>query len=292
MGKVSVVIPVYNGEKFIKQAVESVLNQSYKNTQIVIVNDCSTDKTEEVVFKNFKDLINKKIVYHKNEKNMERVYSRNKGVKLSDGEFIFFLDHDDLWKKNYVETVVPYLEDNDIVYSFPRTFIDEEGKIIRKSKKSIQSLEKIIFSGLIGYPSASAFKKSSFPFYKQEYLMREDWEIFLRSYTSGLKIKVLDDDLILMREHQDRTSRNIGFYKATMKVYSDYKDAVPEEYRADFMFHVGEVSLRYGDILGGWKLIIRSILTNPEIIKDKRKIFSILKRGFRIDRALRFFNTN
>lgn len=292
MGKVSVVIPVYNGEKFIKQAVESVLNQSYKNTQIVIVNDCSTDKTEEVVFKNFKDLINKKIVYHKNEKNMERVYSRNKGVKLSDGEFIFFLDHDDLWKKNYVETVVPYLEENDIVYSFPRTFIDEEGKIIRKSKKSIQSLEKIIFSGLIGYPSASAFKKSSFPFYKQEYLMREDWEIFLRSYTSGLKIKVLDDDLILMREHQDRTSRNIGFYKATMKVYSDYKDIIPEEYRADFMFHVGEVSLRYGDILGGWKLIIRSILTNPEIIKDKRKIFSILKRGFRIDRALRFFNTN
>ncbi len=292
MGKVSVVIPVYNGEKFIKQAVESVLNQSYKNTQIVIVNDCSIDKTEEVIFRNFKDLINKKIVYHKNEKNMERVYSRNKGVKLSDGEFIFFLDHDDLWKKNYVETVVPYLEDNDIVYSFPRTFIDEEGKIIRKSKKSIQSLEKIIFSGLIGYPSASAFKKSSFPFYKQEYLMREDWEIFLRSYTSGLKIKVLDDDLILMREHQDRTSRNIGFYKATVKVYSDYKDIIPEEYRADFMFHVGEVSLRYGDILGGWKLIIRSILTNPEIIKDKRKIFSILKRGFRIDRALRFFNTN
>lgn len=292
MGKVSVVIPVYNGERFIKQAVESVLNQSYKNTQIVIVNDCSTDKTEEVVFKNFKDLINKKIIYHKNEKNMERVYSRNKGAKLSDGEFIFFLDHDDLWKKNYVETVVPYLEENDIVYSFPRTFIDEEGKIIRKSKKSIQSLERVIFSGLIGYPSASAFKKSSFPFYKQEYLMREDWEIFLRSYTSGLKIKVLDDDLILMREHQDRTSRNIGFYKATMKVYSDYKDAVPEEYRADFMFHVGEVSLRYGDILGGWKLIIRSILTNPEIIKDKRKIFSILKRGFRVDRALRFFNTN
>ncbi len=292
MGKVSVVIPVYNGEKFIKQAVESVLDQNYKNTQIVIVNDCSTDKTEEVVFKNFKDLINKKIVYHKNEKNMERVYSRNKGVKLSDGEFIFFLDHDDLWKKNYVETVVPYLEENDIVYSFPRTFIDEEGKIIRKSKKSIQSLEKVIFSGLIGYPSASAFKKSSFPFYKQEYLMREDWEIFLRSYISGLKIKVLDDDLILMREHQDRTSRNIGFYKATMKVYLDYKDAVHEEYRADFMFHVGEVSLRYGDILGGWKLIIRSILTNPKIIKDKRKIFSILKRGFRIDRALRFFNTN
>ncbi|WP_457636310.1 glycosyltransferase family 2 protein [Persephonella sp.] len=292
MGKVSVVIPVYNGERFIKQAVESVLNQSYKNTQIVIINDCSTDKTEEVIFRNFKDLINKKIVYHKNEKNMERVYSRNKGVKLSDGEFIFFLDHDDLWKKNYVETVVSYLEENDIVYSFPRTFIDEEGKIIRKSKKSIQSIEKIIFSGLIGYPSASAFKKSSFPFYKQEYLMREDWEIFLRSYTSGLKIKVLDDDLILMREHQDRTSRNIGFYKATVRVYSDYKDIIPEEYRADFMFHVGEVSLRYGDILGGWKLIIRSILTNPEIIKDKRKIFSILKRGFRIDRALRFFNTN
>ncbi|WP_297493334.1 glycosyltransferase family 2 protein [Persephonella sp.] len=292
MEKVSVVIPVYNGERFIKQAIESVLNQKYKNIQIVIINDCSKDKTEDVIFRNFKDLINKKIIYHKNEKNMERVYSRNKGVELSDGEFIFFLDHDDLWTESYVETVIPYLKEYDIVYSFPRTFIDEQGNIIRKSKKSIQSVEKIIFSGLIGYPSASAFRKSSFPFYKQEYLMREDWEIFLRSYISGLKIKVLDGDLILMREHQDRTSRDIGFYKATIKVYSDYKDAVPEKYRADFMFHVGEVCLRYGDIIRGWDLVLRSIFYSPEIIKDKRKVISILKRGFRIDRALRFFNSN
>ncbi len=292
MEKVSVVIPVYNGERFIKQAVESVLNQKYKNIQIVIINDCSKDKTEKIIFENFGDLIGSKIIYHKNEKNMERVYSRNKGVELSDGKYIFFLDYDDLWTQNYVEKVVPYLEENDIVYSFPRTFIDEKGNIIRKSKKSIESKEKIIFSGLIGYPSASAFRKTSFPFYKQEYLMREDWEIFLRSYINGLNIKILDNDIVFIREHQNRTSRNIGFYEATIKVYSDYKDLIPEEYRADFMFHVGEVSLRYGDIMRGWKLIFSSIFANPKILRDKRKMFSVLKRGFRIDRALRFINSN
>ncbi len=293
MEKVSVVIPVYNGEKFIKQAVDCVLNQKYTNTRIVIIDDCSTDKTQDVIFKNFRELIGNKIIYHQNEKNMERVYSRNKGVELSDGEYIFFLDYDDLWAENYIETVIPYLKEFDIVYSFPRTFINEKGETIRKSKKSIQSIEKIIFSGLIGYPSASAFKKSKFPFYKQEYLMREDWEIFVRSFIKGLKIKLLDKDTVFIREHQNRTSKNnISFYKATLKVYSDYKNLVPDSYKADFLFHVGEVCLRYGDIPKGWNLILKSILLNPKILQDKRKVISLLKRGFRVDRALRFLNSN
>ena len=292
MKKVSVVIPVYNGERFIKQAIDSVLNQSYKNIQLVIINDCSTDRTEEVIFDNFGELIGSKIIYHKNNKNMERVYSRNKGVELSTGEYIFFLDYDDKWERNYIEKVIPYFEKNDIVYSFPKTFIDKNGNIIRKSQKNIPSKEKIIFSGLIGYPSASAFRKNTFPFYKQEYLMREDWEIFIRSYLNGLNIKILDNDLVFIREHRNRTSRNISFYQATLKVYNDYKNQISDEYKADFMFHIGEVCLRYGDIFKGWNLIIKSALLNPEIIKDKRKILSILKRGLRVDRALKFLNSN
>lgn len=292
MKKVSVVIPVYNGEKYIKQAVDSVLNQTYKNVQIVIINDCSTDKTEDVIFENFKDLIGNKILYHKNEKNMERVFSRNKGAELSEGDYLFFLDYDDLWAEKYLETVVPYLEEYDIVYSFPRTFIDQKGNTIRKSKKNISSKEKIIFSGLIGYPSASAFKKRVFPFYRQEYLMREDWEIFLRSYIKGLSLKIIDRDLVFIREHSNRTSRDIGFYKATLKVYSDYIKLIPEEYKADFIFHVGDVCLRYGDIVKGWGMVFRSVLYNPYILKDGRKLISVLKRGFRIDRALRFSDSD
>ncbi|SNZ03689.1 Glycosyltransferase involved in cell wall bisynthesis [Persephonella hydrogeniphila] len=292
MKKVSVIIPVYNGEKFISDAVRSVLNQTYENIEIVVIDDCSTDRTRDILFGDFGKLIDKKIFYYRNKENRERVYSRNKGISLSTGEYLFFLDYDDLWDKNYIQDTIPYLKEYDIVYSFPRTFIDSSGKIIRKSNKKVSSLEKIIFSGLIGYPSASAFRKNSFPEYKEEFLMREDWEIFIRSYLKGLKIKILDNNMVFIREHSNRTSRDKRFYYATVKVFESYQSSIPDRFAGYFLFHTGEVCIRYGNLPKGWMLIQKALIKNPELIKDKRNILSVLKRGFRIDRALRFFTGN
>ncbi len=291
MKKVSVIIPVYNGEKYIKESINSVLNQTYKNLELIIVNDASTDKTEEVIFENFKNLIGNRIIYYKNEKNMERVYSRNKGVELSSGDFIYFLDYDDLFRNDYIEKTVNYLEEFDLVYSIPRTFIDEKRKVLRISKKKFDSIEKIVFSGNIGYPSATAFKRKSFIEYKEKYLFREDWEIFIRAYISDLKIKLLDNDLVLMREHPNRTSRNIKFLMATYRVYEDYKNKIPKNYLGNFLFHIGETALRYGDLLKGWQLVLKAFANSPSLLKNRRIILSLLKRGFRIDRALKYKNS-
>jgi len=292
MEKVSVIIPVYNGEKYIKESINSVLNQTYPNIEIVVIDDCSVDKTKDVIFKNFKDLIGKKIIYHRNEKNRERVYSRNKGVEVATGKYIYFLDYDDIYTKEYIEKSIQYLKDNDIVYSIPRTFIDFKGNILRVSKKRVKPLEELIFSGNIGYPSASAFKRENFIRYKEEYLFREDWEIFIRAYIKGLKIKILDENLVYMREHQNRTSRNIKFLKATLKVYKDYLNKIPNKYKPIFRFHTGEVALRYGDLLNGWKMIILAIMSNPSLLKNNRLLLSVLKRGFRIDRAIKYYFSN
>jgi len=292
MEKVSVIIPVYNGEKYIKESINSVLNQTYPNIEIVVIDDCSVDKTKDVILKNFKDLIGKKIIYHRNEKNRERVYSRNKGVEIATGKYIYFLDYDDIYTKEYIEKSIQYLKDNDIVYSIPRTFIDFKGDILRVSKKRVKPLEELIFSGNIGYPSASAFKRENFIRYKEEYLFREDWEIFIRAYIKGLKIKILDENLVYMREHQNRTSRNIKFLKATLKVYNDYLNKIPNKYKPIFRFHTGEVALRYGDLLNGWKMIILAIMSNPSLLKNNRLLLSVLKRGFRIDRAIKYYFSN
>lgn len=285
---VSVIIPVYNGEKFIKNAVISAINQTFTDVEIIIVDDCSTDKTQEVISSNFSDLLGKKIFYHRNPQNMERSFSRNRGVELSKGEFVFFLDYDDEWEKDYIKNSVEYLKDNDIVYSFPRTFIDKEGKVMRVSRKAIpDDVGKVIFSGMIGYPSASGFKKSSFLGYREDIILREDWEIFIRSYLKGLKIKVLDNNKVKMREHSGRTSRNIKMLWSTLKVYQEYKDKIPEIYKPEFIFHVAEVCMRFGDLKNGWKLLFQSLSKDRSILKDRRKILSILKRGFRIDRMLK-----
>ena len=157
MPEVSVVIPVYNGEKYIKEAIDSVLNQTFKDLEIIIVNDASKDKTEEVLFKEYKSLIDrKKIKYLKNTINQGRNIAGNKGAEIASGNYLFFLDADDLWDKHHIEKILPELKEIDIIFSRPRTFIDENGNIKRISKSNIEkNLDKMIFSSKIGFPSAT-----------------------------------------------------------------------------------------------------------------------------------------
>ncbi len=276
--KVSVVIPVYNGEKYIKKAIKSVLEQTYPYIEIIVIDDASTDNTKDIVLKEFKN----HIIYHRNPQNMERSISRNKGVELSTGKYIFFLDYDDEWERDYIEQSLFFLENHDVVYSFPRTFINENGSIIRKSKKIIPNdLGELIFSGMIGYPSATAFKREKFLGYRNDILMREDWEIFIRAYLHGFKIKIIDNDKVKIREHVNRTSKNYSFFYATKKVFWEYKDIIPKKYYPYFAFHYAETAMRFGEAMEGWQVLIPVLLRYPHILKDSRRIFSLLKRGWR-----------
>ena len=92
MASVSVIIPVYNGKKFIGKAVETALSQTFHDIEIIIVDDASVDGTGEELVTGYKRLIGNKITYYKNDRNRERAFSRNKGYELSGGEYIFFLD--------------------------------------------------------------------------------------------------------------------------------------------------------------------------------------------------------
>jgi len=97
---ISVVIPLYNKEKYIKRAIESVLNQTFQNFEIIVVNDGSTDRSAEVV-KNIKDPRIKLI----NQKNAGVSAARNRGIQEAKYEYIAFLDADDFWEENFLETV-------------------------------------------------------------------------------------------------------------------------------------------------------------------------------------------
>jgi glycosyltransferase involved in cell wall biosynthesis len=102
--KISVIIPVYNGEEFIADAINSALAQQYEPLEIIVINDCSSDNTTEIVraFKNNVILIN-------NDNNCGASSSRNKGIHAAKGELIAFLDADDLWAKNKLKCQVDAL---------------------------------------------------------------------------------------------------------------------------------------------------------------------------------------
>lgn len=134
---VSIIMPTYNCAKFIKETIESVINQTYESWELVIVDDCSNDNTEEVVA-SFND---KRIKYHKLEKNSGAAVARTTAMKMATGNYMAFLDSDDLWKKEKLEKQLEFMKKNN--YNFTCTAyeqIDEEGnklnKVIKTKKKA------------------------------------------------------------------------------------------------------------------------------------------------------------
>ena len=111
---VSVVVPVYNASKYICDTINSVLNQTYENFELILVNDCSTDNSVKLI-EEYKD---KRIKLINNKDNSGAAISRNNGIKNANGRFICFLDSDDLWEKEKLEKQVKFMLDNNIEFSF------------------------------------------------------------------------------------------------------------------------------------------------------------------------------
>ena len=101
--KVSVITPMYNCEKFISETIESVLNQTYTNWEMIIIDDCSTDKSKQIVKQYIER--DKRIRLIALNENSGAAVARNKGIEVSSGRFIAFLDGDDLWESNKLEIV-------------------------------------------------------------------------------------------------------------------------------------------------------------------------------------------
>lgn len=112
---VSIIMPSYNTEKYISESIASVQKQSYVDWELIIVDDCSTDNTDEIV-KPF--LSDKRIKYIKNETNSGAAVSRNRALREAKGKWIAFLDSDDLWLPVKLEKQIAFMKENDYHFSY------------------------------------------------------------------------------------------------------------------------------------------------------------------------------
>lgn len=128
--KVSVILCFYNEEKYLAKSIDSVLTQTYSNFELILVNDGSTDHSEEIV-KNYHD---NRIVYKTYEGNKHLAYARNRGLELATGDYIAFFDGDDIMVSNKLEKQVSYLnEHKDImIVSGGFSYMDSEGNVEKK----------------------------------------------------------------------------------------------------------------------------------------------------------------
>lgn len=111
---VSIIMPSYNTGKYIAESIKSVQAQTYKNWELIIVDDCSTDNTDDVVAKFADD----RIKYFKNEVNLGAAVSRNRALREVNGRWIAFLDSDDLWYPEKLEKQIRFMEENGYAFSY------------------------------------------------------------------------------------------------------------------------------------------------------------------------------
>lgn len=137
---VSVITPLYNCEKYIEETILSVINQTYKNWEMIIVDDCSKDNGVKIVEKYRK--IDNRIKLYKNEVNLGGAGTRNKCIEKAKGKYIAFLDSDDLWKKEKLEKQINFMERNNYLFSYTKyERISEEGSKLNLISKIPKNLD-------------------------------------------------------------------------------------------------------------------------------------------------------
>lgn len=152
-GLVSIIMPSWNTGSYIGESIQSVISQTYKSWELIIVDDCSTDNTDQVVDK----LNDTRIRYLKNEKNMGAALTRNRAISEAKGEWIAFLDSDDLWQPNKLERQISFMKNNGYIFSYhDYEKIDDKSKPlnIRVTGPEIVTKKKMYN---YGYPGCLTF---------------------------------------------------------------------------------------------------------------------------------------
>jgi glycosyltransferase involved in cell wall biosynthesis len=155
--KVSVVIPTYNRAGMIKGAIQSVLSQTFKSLELIVVDDCSTDKTERIV----NSICDERIKYIKHKTNKGASAARNTGMKASRGDYIAFLDSDDLWLQNKVQKQIDYFKrENDDLGLCVVGIADVRTKRYKENQLSTSECKELLHSNPVGGCSAAMIKQN------------------------------------------------------------------------------------------------------------------------------------
>lgn len=227
---VSVIMPAYNAEKYIEAAICSILNQTYTNLELVIVEDCSTDKTLDVVCK----YTDSRITLIQNEENKGIAYSTNLGIKLARGKYIALMDDDDIAAEDRLDLQVKYLEEHtEIDILGGRSIdIDSQGKVLRRGgipRNNPKYIKAVLLFKCMDFRNGTAMIRKSFIEehnlqYQENCYGMQDYKFYIDSSKVG-NISTIDNVLLYYREHGgNETKRRMQEYKEQRrKKYAEFQ---------------------------------------------------------------------
>lgn len=191
--KISVIVAVYNTEKYLDRCIESLLNQTYKNMELVIVEDCSTDSSRKLL-KKYKGNKNIKVFYNRENRGLS--YSRNYGLKKSTGDFIGYIDSDDYVEPDYYEKLMSSIKDNksDIAICDIK-LVDEQTNKIQRCKCYANDFDvySVVNNGFAASACNKLFKRKNiekYPF--AEGKVNEDIAVVIPTVIQAKKISYAD----------------------------------------------------------------------------------------------------
>ena len=240
MSLVSIIMPYFKKESYIEQSIKSILNQSYQNFEIILIND----DTENKNFINKFSKLDHRIRLVHNEHNLGAGLSRNRGVELSNGEYIAFCDCDDLWKNNKLELQLEFMKRSNFIFSFTSyDIIDENNNFIKcRTAPSYVDFQKLRKSCDIGL-STVMVKKDIFNNYEYQFAdlrTKEDYALWLKLARDKIIMKSIKQNLTSWRKSKNSLSSSV-----IQKIIDGYK--------------VYRVHLKYGRLKSLYCLAILSI---------------------------------
>ena len=221
---VSIVMPTYNAVKYIQGAVESVLRQTYTDWELLIVDDGSTDGTEQMIQNLIK--MDERVKLVKNRENIGVAETRNRGVELAKGEWIAFLDSDDIWHPNKLQEQLELYQRNGMPFIFTGSgFMDENGKLLNYelSVPQIIGYKELLKQNVISCSSV-LIKKELAKKYPMEHSekMHEDFAVWLSILKQEhIKAAGVNKPLLIYRISEKSKSGNK--WKASVMTFRVYR---------------------------------------------------------------------
>lgn len=205
MPTVTVLMTVYNGEVFLKKAIEAILAQSFRDFEFLIVDDCSKDSSVAII-KSYKD---DRIILHQNEKNIGQTRSLNLGLRLARGAFIARMDADDLAFPDWLKLQVEFLTKQDercVLVSPKALIIDLEGKVSRTLNTPKSSLEIVIrslWASPVNHVGTLMRRQAILDQggYDEDFRIAADYALWSKLLCKGMTLSIISKSLIAIRSH-------------------------------------------------------------------------------------------
>ena len=203
--KISLIMSVYNGEDYLSEAIDSVLSQTFRDFELIVINDCSTDSTGEILNR-FAEL-DKRVKVHTNEVNLRLPSSLNKAISYAQGKYIARMDADDICLPERLEKQYNFMENNPSVALSSCRFMTLKNGVIssggcggKSDKESIKALllvtNPILHPGIIA--KADAIRNLG---YDKNFTCTEDMELWTRFVMAGYAIEIMPEYLMIYRLH-------------------------------------------------------------------------------------------